>query len=96
MGGAKSGLKQVSTRNGTLCGRGPRFHNLYVNRRDCLCGVQMVVSAQSLDFLDLVKNCRLLNWTRTRALFLFYGWAQANTESGRRRDYGLPEILISG
>ncbi len=38
------------------------FRNLGVNLRDRLCDVQMYVSAQSLDFLDLAKNCSFLNW----------------------------------
>ncbi len=33
------------------------FRNLGVNLRDRLCGVPMYASAQSLDFLDLAKNC---------------------------------------
>ncbi len=45
---------------------GPRFHNLDVNRRDCLCGVQVAAFAQSIDFIYLVKNCRVLFlWTGT-------------------------------
>jgi hypothetical protein len=47
------------------------FHNLSVNLRDSLCDVQSYVSAQSLDFLDLVKNLLFLNWTLSRALFVF-------------------------
>jgi len=39
------------------------FHNLSVNRRDSLCDVLQYVSAEPLDFLDLVKNCSFLNWT---------------------------------
>jgi hypothetical protein len=47
------------------------FHNLAVKLRDSLCGVRSYASAQSLVFLDLVKNCRFLNRTLSHALFLF-------------------------
>ncbi len=33
----------------------PLFHNIDVNLRYCLCDVLQYVSAQSIDFLDLVK-----------------------------------------
>jgi hypothetical protein len=38
------------------------FRNLGVNLRDRLCDVPRYASAQSLDFLDLAKNCSFLNW----------------------------------
>ena len=37
------------------------FRNLGVNLRDRLCDVPRYASAQSLDFLDLAKNCSFLN-----------------------------------
>ncbi len=37
------------------------FRNLCVKLRNCLCDVLQYVSAQSLDFLDLAKNCSFLN-----------------------------------
>ncbi len=52
------------------------FHNIGVNLRDSLCGVLQYASAQSIDFLDLVKNFRFLNWTLARANvvdYLIYG-----------------------
>jgi hypothetical protein len=54
------------------------FRNLGVNLRDRLCGVPMYASAQSLDFLDLAKNCSFLNWKLTfvpSVLRSVYGWA---------------------
>ncbi len=61
----------LSARQGRLptLWAGPQFHDLGVNLWDCLCDVLEVVSAQSLDFIYLVKNCRFLNRTRTNALF---------------------------
>ncbi len=47
------------------------FHNPGVNLRDSLCGLHKCASEQSRDFIDLVKNCRFLNRTLTRALFSF-------------------------
>jgi len=47
------------------------FHNLCVNLRDSLCDVLKYVSAQSLDFLDLVKNASFLDWKRTSGQNLF-------------------------
>jgi hypothetical protein len=38
------------------------FRNLRVKLRDSLCDVLQYVSAQSLVFLDLTKNCTFMNW----------------------------------
>ena len=38
------------------------FHNLVVKLRVSLCDVLAYVSAQTLVFLDLEKNCSFLNW----------------------------------
>jgi hypothetical protein len=54
------------------------FRNLGVNLWDRLCDVQMYVSAQPLDFLDLAKNCSFLNWKLTLVPVIWkfiYGWA---------------------
>jgi len=41
------------------------FHNLGVNLRGSLCDVLQYVSAQPLDFLDLVKTISFLKWKLT-------------------------------
>jgi hypothetical protein len=54
------------------------FRNLGVNLRDRLCDVPRHASAQSLDFLDLAKNCLFLNWKLTLVPidpYAIYGWA---------------------
>ncbi len=56
------------------------FRNLGVNLRDRLCDVPTYVSAQSLDFLDLAKNCSFLNWKLTpvpSVVRFISGWALA-------------------
>ena len=56
------------------------FRNLGVNLRNRLCDVPTYVSAQSLEFLDLAKNCSFLNWKLTLVPIMsrfVYGWAQA-------------------
>jgi len=56
------------------------FRNLGVNLRDRLCDVRRYASAQSLDFLDLAKNCSFLNWKLTPVPTFFMGirgWALA-------------------
>jgi hypothetical protein len=56
------------------------FRNLGVNLRDRLCDVPWYASAQSLDFLDLAKNCSFLNWKLTPVPinpFALCGWALA-------------------
>ena len=47
------------------------FHKLSVNLRVCLCDVLSYVSAQSLDFLDFVKNSLFLNWKLISVLIEF-------------------------
>jgi len=37
------------------------FHNSGVNRRNRLWGIQQHASTQSLDFLELTKNCTFLD-----------------------------------
>jgi len=41
------------------------FRNLGVNLRDRLYDVPRHASAQSLDFLELAKNCSFLDWKLT-------------------------------
>ena len=41
------------------------FHNIGVKLRVSLCDVLSYVSAQTLVFLDLAKNCSFLNWKPT-------------------------------
>ena len=56
------------------------FRNLGVNLRDRLCDVPTYASAQSLDFLDLAKNCSFLNWKLTpvpSVVRFISGWALA-------------------
>ena len=56
------------------------FRNLGVNLWDRLCDVPRYASAQSLDFLDLAKNCSFLNWKLTPVPIdckMLFGWAPA-------------------
>ncbi len=58
------------------------FRNLCVNLRDSLCGVRQYASAQSLDFLDLTKNCSFMNWKLQLASSQRF-WMEANVSSLR-------------
>jgi hypothetical protein len=60
------------------------FRNLGVNLLDSLCDVPRYASAQSLDFLDLAKNCSFLNWKLTPVPTSFLtvrGWARAGAQA---------------
>ena len=48
------------------------FRNLGVKLRDRLCDVRSYVSAQTLDFLDLAKNCSFLIWKLRSVLVHFW------------------------
>jgi len=47
------------------------FRNICVNLLVCLYSVYSYASAQSLDFLDLAKNCSFLNWKLSSVYNLF-------------------------
>ena len=50
------------------------FRNLCVNLQDFWFGVLQYASAQSLDILDLTKNCSFLNWKLQLRHPEFPGW----------------------
>ena len=57
------------------------FRNLGVNLQNCLCDVLQYVPAQSLDFLDLTKNCSFLTGLLPGMPAFLAGWKEAIKES---------------
>jgi hypothetical protein len=59
--------------------------NLGLNRRDRLCGIPPIASAQSLDFLDLGQKSLFLNWKRRKVPIFnktINGWALSTICTG--------------
>jgi ribonuclease Z len=75
------------------------FRNLGVNLRDRLCDVPRYASAQSLDFLDLAKNCSFVNWKLTPVPTSFLavrGWALAPFLFGKPPGNMMMECVLLG